>query len=833
MSFEWQTENDRDWEQMPAQSEPKQPSKWLRLLPAFLLIVAILGFGTVTIYHQLGRQVAKATAQVEEEVLASHNLLQTTRQQADIELFITLLSGLNASWAEAQTELFKVGLSVDRQMLGISILTEPVAVEEIVLSPDLMEAIVTLRQPYTTTLPSGKAETIYLQQTEVFRFGDGRWLYAPPSIEFWGETIVEQGDLLTMQYPERDQALVQQLIAPIQAGLLALCQEAQTQSIGHECTDGSFPLKIIFSTDPASLLVLADTQNRQKAIGQLVLPTPTLVGLPEDVAAQQVLIKGYGQWVVSAGMNTLLAYNGTAPLLYYALTDFILADLGWQTLPPTPEQYAALRNVPISLEILIRNQSAVWSRPLQQSLEHPNWWHTYALVAFIHHQHPDISLLELTTSLFYYNHFYQWVAEYLENIVTQSNSENLTLEGDWHRFLFQQAQTFSNAAPIPFPQETLYFLCNNNSFSTLYQFDLVSQRAEAILGSGFVMPSMVALPNQQTLVLATAQITQNPPFFRLVSWNGQEEQLLGQTTEGYLYPWSVDPLERYIFLFQFTEDNQFPTPLLMKIGDACGEQGCDFIPLVGLPFWSPNGSSTAIMDFQGGLWIADEQGQNLQPVAEGLPFFHFALAWVDENSYVYGRRNVQNPQQIDLWEGSVEDGATRLLLPASTYLDMLPADLPDQAIQRILISPADPNWAFFTLNSASDNDANSLALFRVHRQTGELELLFFERDLFVSLPSHVNFSPDGNWLSLLALDTNANKSDFYLYNLSTNNFSPYPADYEVSNDWVGSFVWSADSQWLIRSNQFSLHLVAPTVDYQETIIHGIPDCQTLALMNEQ
>ncbi|MCA9947931.1 MAG: hypothetical protein KC449_30825, partial [Anaerolineales bacterium] len=152
-------------------------------------------------------------------------------------------------WSQAQRDLLNAGLLFDRSGFGLEWVPQvaETAVLSQTLSPELTAAELTTLQNYSLDIGNGLTQTVQLARTDVYRLGADRWLYAPPEPEFWGETQTVEGQLLSVRYPARDEAIVQRLAADLEAKLVQVCNTE-----GYECPSDA-RVRLDFSSRPNSL----------------------------------------------------------------------------------------------------------------------------------------------------------------------------------------------------------------------------------------------------------------------------------------------------------------------------------------------------------------------------------------------------------------------------------------------------------------------------------------------------------------------------------------------------------------------------------------------------
>ena len=150
MSFDWQTEEDRDSEQadqwLPEpRLRPGRRRLWI-LLPLALVVAAIIIAG-----RQVNERIEDATALVREDILSSHALARQAVAQQDEELLVSILSGHGGRWRDVQQERLRIGLLFEDASRPLEFIPLPGPAQnvDVLLNPELSEAVVQEVQPFT------------------------------------------------------------------------------------------------------------------------------------------------------------------------------------------------------------------------------------------------------------------------------------------------------------------------------------------------------------------------------------------------------------------------------------------------------------------------------------------------------------------------------------------------------------------------------------------------------------------------------------------------------------------------------------------------------------
>lgn len=298
MSFDWQTDETVDWKDQPPiepQQEDPPPAKRRGLWLLGIFVVFILVGGAIA-FRLLGRQVNRASENVESDLLASYMVIERAAMAADGELFATFLSGRDMDWSRDYQQVVESGQYYDRSQFGLSWLAfeDPAtAVISTTVTPAFDEAEIVAIRKYSLEIGNGLTQTVPLQHTAVYRLGKDRWLLAPPEDDFWGEMQTKEGYYLTLNYPERDNAIAQRLALELDTKLAEYCSP-----LNFDCDDGfHVDVNLVPAIDllnPFEQRIFSDEHGVR-----LILISPTLVGLPLDEPGFQAVMRGYIGTVIS------------------------------------------------------------------------------------------------------------------------------------------------------------------------------------------------------------------------------------------------------------------------------------------------------------------------------------------------------------------------------------------------------------------------------------------------------------------------------------------------------------------------------------------------------
>lgn len=318
--FEWVTDEESPWPELP----PKQPEKKRSRCPWRWLLAGgacVLMVGGCWLAGHMRQRLETATHLVTQEVRAAYTLYAQAAQNQDADLIKTVLSGASPVWWQGQLALLDEDLLLERWSMGLL----PPAnrntpeIVEVKPAPDLTEAEIITSQPFIVFYADGRAETITLATTTLFRRGSDRWLMAAPDARFWGEWQVVNGESLSIICPERDKELAEKLLLGLEAELAHACHKLELSCP----VANSYTIRL--DTDPTSLLQAGDPVVMLTHQPILNLPAPTLVGRPIDAAGERAWLRAYAAHVIAA---VLVYHTGwrccEQGLFHQALIDYQL-----------------------------------------------------------------------------------------------------------------------------------------------------------------------------------------------------------------------------------------------------------------------------------------------------------------------------------------------------------------------------------------------------------------------------------------------------------------------------------------------------------------------------
>lgn len=885
MSFDWKTE-ETDWDRPPSRpadpstfaSEPaaddstavtyeivaKGPGRPRRRTMAFMIVALalVVALGGV-VYRQFERRLVEGRERAEADVLASHTTVLDAAEAGDTELFVGFLSGRDPQWSVAQAGLVGNDAFDNRSAFGFSSIatTHAPAAPAITLAPDLNSAEVSAPQAYEVALGMGLTETITLTQTATYRRGPDRWLLAPPDADFWGDTRVIDGRHARLSYPARDAAVAQRFSRDLEAVLADLC----------DGTPGLCPpLTVNFSTNPIAL------SGRPQEPADLLLPAPSLLGVPVDEAGYRAVSRRYATIIV----DTLAEqYSGGACCgenpLYDSLRVALLSRLGLLSWQPTGDETQSLLRDPAPLESV----AALWQSDgdsgaaVDAGIVSP-------FVDFLIRHAGDVPIVEMQRLLVENrgNPLWDWLVPATRN----RYGSPADFERDWLEYATRTAGVHS--PDVAFPDQDLQLICRQPDAlrASLYRFDFQDDLLErdhevAILDA----PMLVGLPERDGVIVFGRSWRENgmQPYI----WKDQRltQISFGDNTVPGFIPL---PPQSDTGALTFLLDSSNPTSpyAVLPAGRCSGQDLCRTDTVIGEPVMSPEqtralyvvGASNPLARnrYQPLIYLGNSEGEDLRLIGNGWSPF-----WLDENSYGYittiegvvgqavvirsattanaaptdlsfgiRRSNelliAQRPNPMGGTTGfsqgsvSLETGSARVLITTSDMADIeFVAPGTSVVIDRVMLDNERKNLFIFTAYPLQP-DIPGLAW--VYNLDDETLVKRFEID-GEPFDTHraYGFSPDGRWLVVGSRLASVDEDDpmkwvIYLHAADGTETSQFAL--QTTGGWTADwlFDWSIDGRWLAVTTGGYVRLIAPADDISYPLVIDGLNCSSAVWVNE-
>ncbi|MCA9960075.1 MAG: hypothetical protein KC443_13630, partial [Anaerolineales bacterium] len=581
------------------------------------------------------------------------------------------------------------------------------------------------------------------------------------------------------------------------------------------CPD-NLQVNVALSTNPASVFEsnqlpsnLTITVPRMRTLGwysfparlgehTLTLPTPTLLGLPLDETGYQAVYRGYAARVVSAVIAEQVGWQCCeGGLLFQALLDEQLAQLGLKPWPVTPAAYEAMLGMPVTAVYQTWRDAELGFRDDQLPL--------YVMVDFLA-QDVGVSAVTMQSALVEAS-----AEEWLPRVVEDVYPSREDLERGWRHYLYGRSQAAQTPVPIPWPQQELLLVCRPLDFTNALLYHYAPAADELTVARALGQETAVLLPIPNTTTVFVGEQGKGAfPFASTFLWepSGQETLIDRQSATGGVValPLAASPDGKLATLFAAGR-NVIPYVLLDL--DACQTGGhCELQPLLGRPIWSSDGLQTLLVGNAAGgnddtlLFVGDALGQNVELIGEGqYPF------WLDHETAVY-----VSAQQVTAVHTA--DLSTETLFSLDETLAGLAAQTADWQLDFVGTSPQTPDvWLLALVDG--EGMAHLLTYDGARDLVTERSSWVREKDAaFVQY----QFSPDGRWLAVASLSSSGAEWQLFLYDVVQNVMHTYALGTAVPGEMSTWLDWSADRQWAVITHDGYVRLLAPAADYERWFI---------------
>lgn len=814
MSFHWQT--DEEAEETLASGENGAPGdprlrRAVWILGA-LLVISLAGF----LAWRTVQQRAQATEErVKADVLSIHELARRAADAGDDELYLSLLPPQIEAWKATQQTLLREDLLYTgaAQLYDLVPLRSPVPTTEVTVDPSLSRATVFSHQTFAFTRTAGVDQAVTLRQAQTYSLEEGAWRVAPPPPDFWSTQILLHGNALSLQYPERDEAVALRLMSQLERLIPEMCSLS-----GLQCPP-DFHLTVRLVSDPAAL---AGATTPQAFIGDLnvrgdaeiALPAPSLVGQPLDNTGEALVVRAYAARTIAPLISRLSGYECCARgLIARAIVERQLYHLDLRPWPLTPDDYETLMEEGMTLGNALVLQAREATTPLPET-----WRQMLSLVEFLEASLPSEELLSYMGASFDY-----WLlrADEPGHFVVQ-----------WTEFVYDRSRSAQLAQDLdPLPRGAIQLTCFESGAVAVQEYLLQGAGWQHGLTyttqEGWQVDAVFPLPADYGHVIKESR--RNTPDERTARYVWRHtggSDVLFQTTDddegarlfaaydGSAPHWRYTVLSPdHTALRASLEQEWWQLDLAVCDGDDCQVQ-----ERFARPRWSPDGeqlllevrpatSSRGPLDLT--LYRAGNRGENAVEIGPG-----FAPTWLGISHYAFLRpAGAQSGEEL-LLSATVDDDPY-VVATGADFVALLDEELPGgQALQleRLQRSPINQRLVLVQATRpplANDIDPDSF-LFAVRltsdmQQVEDLQLLFHsDGDLDFRL------SPNGRLLAV----SEGNQWTVVDLQLGTQQTLGAP----------GAPAWSPDGEWLAQSRDYHIMLHAPALDYKRPVVHELGDC---------
>lgn len=793
--FEWQTdaEGDAQWLGNERLSSGRSLTRrWVWML----MVVAISLLALLFLRREAIRRVSLVEAEKETEIRAVHGLAADALNRNDGELLRGLLSGRDPQWVDAQMRRLDRGLLLSQasRPLGFEMISSP-SVVEVSLDPAQQEAVLVEESRYQVTKTASLTRSVSLRQAHVYRRGEDRWYLSPPGSAFWGARRVIGGYRLRSAFWERDEAVVRRLHRDLQSKVDELCR--LISRVGT--CDGSAPIGVTFSRRTESVLDLADPSWRLDPEGEIVLPAPSLVGVPTDEAGYRALYRGYAGHFIAAVTTDLLGYRCCRRAAAYAAGLLkVQSELGVSTWPLNGAAKLRLLTDYATLHEL----KAAWNGPDPGAQSASDRLQLYALIDFFTEER-NIPALDLVAGISGGTAIDDWFPE------DAGNSEKA-----WRDYIFRTVNSAQEKVgrATESPGQDLLLACYSEGQSYLYRYRSgIDEVVKGIQGVEEAAPFYLLIPlsGDERVILAQSRST---PSAAPRLWQGREGVTLLQHPDSgqFFIPArptfrrrALDPDGRFLPSWIFDYGTSRVRNVLLDL-ESCRDECTEWQELADgatFPNWAPDGGD--LLWTQNRLVMRGHPGA-ARAVARGSTAF-----WLDHETYGY------------LSDGTVflakrTDDRPMALLTTEHLLAAIPEAGPGYggSLNGIEAAPGGSGTLIFSVNGGISGD-NYLILLDGHDtrrwQSGgpvveDLSVLL-QTGADIYPPPYSGFSPDGRWFAVRTRGNRRQDPELLVFDLKS--LDPDPRLRLSATRFFESYDWSADGRWLARPMSNYVLLVAP------------------------
>ena len=824
MNFEWHTVDAAEglWqdEDRPREGVQEKGRPWHLVLAVLALAVAAGFF----VWQGAQERMDAAAAQVEADARSSYELGQRAAQRRDRELFLSVLSGGDPRWTDAQEALLQEGMLFDEagQLFGLEPLSRETETVTATVSPDLGEVVLYRQRRFRV---EGEEEAARLQQPLVFRPGAQRWLLSPPARAFWGAWQRREARFVTLIYPERDAGPAVRLLSDLDETLAAVCSRLPELACPPD-----FHLTVRLESDPDSLLALNEGALTLSGGRWLELPAPSLVGRPANAAGYRALRRGYASATATAAIAALTDYDCCQHVLFMqAAVDWQLSELDMQPWPLNLERYVQV------VDYLGRSTQLrqLWFRSRLDATTVAERWQAHTLVELLLTAEGGASsAAALQRGVIEAGDVVQWLR------LTTSYPDLSAVYDAWRPLLFERVHALQEAAPLP--EEDVVLACRTGERFEMQRYDPGTGKWSPVTLNADNFYMIIPLPGDASAVLSGWQ--RSTAAEPTVLWRAGETIPLRHPVPGrYFIPAvpmaaarMMDPRGQYLAVW-VAEPGNFTSELVLLDLESCQEGECRWRPAPGIPLWSPSGARL-LAARNGKIWLG-RRGEQMRIIADGRSPF-----WLDGATYGYLSGD-------EIVVAGVE-GDRRVLRVEVDFLLAEAAIGGALTVNHVVADPAG-SGTLVLFGEGSDNREKVVVLLQrpggnagwMERppQAGNVTVIERTADTVFG-PRTSSFSPDGRWLTVQVAGEDWTRGEFLIYDLLRRQVVARPRKSRLTFSGyfpAQNYDWTANGRWLARWADGHIDLIAPEYgSYRRFVklppsLAGSRNCPSLAWIREE
>lgn len=811
MSFHWQTDDEAD-EALHSEESGPPGNPRLRRAMWILGALALIAVGAFLAWRTVQQRAEATEARVEADVLSTHELARQAAGDGDEEIYLSVTAQEDDAWRETQQALLRQDLlfAGAAQYYDLTPQSSAPHRSDVILDANFSQATVHSYQNFVLSRPD---EVVTLRQAQSYRLAEGGWRVAPPPRDFWSTQILLHGNALSLQYPERDEAVALRLMSQLERLIPEMCALP-----GLQCpSDMHITVRLL--PDPATLVdatgpeaYLSGATMRDDI--EIELPAPSLVGQPLDNQAQAIVVRAYAARTIAPLINSLSNYECCARgLLARAIVERQLYHLGLRPWPLSADDYEALMEEGMTLGNALVLQAREATTPLPET-----WRQMLSLVEFLEASLPSEELLSYMGASFDY-----WLLRAREpgDFVVQ-----------WTEYVYARSRSAQLAADLdPLPAGTVQLTCFESGAVAVQEYVLQGAGWQHGLThatpEGWQVEAVFSLPADYGHVIKESQRDDGGQRVARYVWRYTGgSNVLFQTTgddEGARLFSQYDgsaPHWRYTVLSP--DHTALRTSLEQEWWQldltVCDGGDCEGQEHVARPRWSPDGAQLLLeVRPETRAWGRDDltlfragnRGENAVEVGRG-----FAPTWLGVSNYAF-LRAARAESGHELLVAATRDDNPHVVATSADFVALLEEELPGaQALQleRLQVSPRDQRLILVQATHPSPiTDVESDSFLFAARLSPDMQAL--ERiDLLFHSDGDLDFrlSPNGRRVAV------SEENQWTVVDLQSGARQTLGAP--------GAPAWSPDGEWLAQSRDYHIMLHAPALDYKRPIVHELGDC---------
>ena len=361
----------------------------------------------------------------------------------------------------------------------------------------------------------------------------------------------------------------------------------------------SLAIEAVFSTDPASLVTTNNPliNEEENGVLQIILPAPTLTGIPVDEQGYQALFRAYAGQLVTAVISHLVDFNCCRHVVFHqALVDYQLDRLSIKPWPISTIDYQRI----LDEQVQIADIDRLWRSQEKSALSGPEGWQVYAFLDYLLKTYPELSAT-LQRELNRHETLNSW----LDDSFAQAGNSQETVSGSdlirqlWLNAYKQLFSTASDSLTLPAAQD-LEISCvaqdegnTSGQRSGLYRYD-VRQGEWVEEYTTDITLFMNPLPDDNRLVIL--EFDPNNRWWQTRIWQEGSINPLVTGRENQVVSFgSTDPAGSSLTAFVFSPESEEADITLIDL-QQCSQFGCPSRTLPSIPIWSPDGTRALFSD---------------------------------------------------------------------------------------------------------------------------------------------------------------------------------------------------------------------------------------------